>query len=116
MKLYAVRNREGKYYKSRGYGGIGTHWVDGLERAKIYAKIGGARSVITYYAREYPSYGTPLLVELTVVETTVSDESDRVRAASEKKAERLHRRKVKAAEVAASRAAEHVTALKRGGR
>ena len=116
MKLYAVKNREGKYYKSRGYGGYGTHWVDSIERAKIYTKIGGARAVITYWATAYPSYGTPLLVELTATETAVSDESERVRAASEKKAERLHRRKVKAAEVAASRATEHATALKRGGR
>jgi hypothetical protein len=110
MKLYVVKSQDGKYYRPGR-----THWVD-IERAKIFNKIGGARAVVTYWAREWPAHGIPLLVELTVTETSTTDESQRVLDASVAKAERSRRRKLRAAETAAARAADAVTALRRGGR
>lgn len=112
MKLYVVKSRDGKYYHSSG----GAHWVESIERAKIFPRIGGARAVVTYWARAWPTYGTPLLVELTVTETSTADESQRVLDANKKKDEQSRRRRLRAAEAAASRAADAVTALKRGGR
>ena len=111
MKLYAVKSQDGRYYRPGR-----VHWVDTIERAKIFSKIGGARAVVTHWAREWPAYGTPLLVELTVTETSTTDESQRVLDANGAKAERSRRRKLRAAETAAARAAEQVAALKRGGR
>ena len=30
MKLYVVRNKQGKYFRAIGYGGYGSNWVDTL--------------------------------------------------------------------------------------
>ncbi len=52
--LYLVRNKEGKYFRTKGYGGHGKSWVDGMETAKIYGKIGPARATVTFFATNYP--------------------------------------------------------------
>lgn len=38
MKLYVVRNKEGKFFRSIGYGGTGANWVEGLDTAKFKGK------------------------------------------------------------------------------
>ena len=66
MNLYVVRNREGKFFRAIGYGGSGANWVDSLEKAKFYPKIGQAKSRVTYFTQEWPDYGTPDILEFTL--------------------------------------------------
>jgi hypothetical protein len=82
LELYVVRNSGGKYFRSKGYGGYGSNWVDELKKARIYAKIGPARSQVSFWATNYPKYGTPEIVVLTVAATKVLQEDDRVKKAA----------------------------------
>jgi len=77
LKLYAVRNSDGLYFKSRGYSGYGKMWVE-LRDAKTYGKIGQARSRITFFARNYKDFPPPELVELHVTAAVVLDETARL--------------------------------------
>jgi hypothetical protein len=85
LELYVVRNQGGKYFRSKGYGGYGSNWVDELQKARIYAKIGPARSQVSFWATNYPKYGTPVIVVLTVAATKVLQEDDRVKKAAIKR-------------------------------
>ena len=85
LRLYAVRNQEGQWFRAKGYGGYGKTWVDDIMRAKLYTHIGQARSRVTYFATEWPEYGIPNIVEFTVTESRVLDEQDRVGKAQERK-------------------------------
>jgi hypothetical protein len=67
MKLYVVRNKEGKFFRSIGYGGSGSNWVDTLEKAKFYSKIGQAKSRCTYFTNHYPQFGTPDILEFSIL-------------------------------------------------
>jgi len=78
IKLYAVRNAEGQWFRRKGYGGYGKTWVDNFSAARIWNKIGHARAQVTYFAKHYPQYGIPELVELTVTGFEVLDETERV--------------------------------------
>ena len=91
LELYVVRNQEGKYFHSKGYGGYGNQWVDEFKRARIYAKIGPARSQVSFWATNYPKYGTPVIIVLTVTASKVLQEDDRVKkAAIKRKKEKLN--------------------------
>lgn len=79
MTLYAVRNKEGKWFRAKGFGGSGASWVDSLTKAKIYPKIGQARSRVSFFANNYPEYGIPEIVELYVTTSKVLDETKRVK-------------------------------------
>ncbi len=57
MFLYVVRNKEGKFFRSKGFGGYGQTWVTELEKAKFYPKVGQAKSRVTFFAGAYPQYG-----------------------------------------------------------
>jgi hypothetical protein len=82
VKLYAVRNREGLWFHRKGYGGYGPSWREGVENATLYHRIGQARSRVTYFARAFPDYGVPDLVEFEVTETgVVQDENARAKKA-----------------------------------
>jgi len=85
LKLYVVRNAKGQFFRSKGYGGYGKTWVDDIQKAKVYTKIGQARSRVTWFANTYPEYGIADVVELDVTSGTVLNEGDRVRKAQIKK-------------------------------
>lgn len=78
LEVYAVQNREGKWFRRKGYGGSGESWVDRFSAARIYNKIGPARGVVTWFAEAYPEYGIPNLVRLKISEVELIDETDRV--------------------------------------
>lgn len=78
LNFYAVRNKEGKWLRRKGYGGYGNCWVDDLNQARIYNKTGGARSQISWWYKNYPSYGCPDLVIFTAAITSVVNESDKI--------------------------------------
>ena len=86
FKIYAVRNQEGKFFRSKGYGGYGQTWVDDINKAKTYTKIGQARSRVTFFANTYPAFGIPDIVEFTVTSGVVLDEGNRVKKAMNDKA------------------------------
>jgi len=66
MKLYVVRNKEGKFFKNKGFGGYGSNWKDNLEQAKFYPKIGQAKGRVTYFAKHFPSYGVCEILEFNL--------------------------------------------------
>lgn len=92
MNLYVVRNREGKYFHSIGYGGGGDNWVDSLDKAKFYAKIGQAKSRVTYFTKNWPDYGTPDILEfvLNVKQAKVID----MKETTKKSIERIVKREL----------------------
>lgn len=96
--LYTVRNEKGQYFRAKGYGGGGNTWVDDINKAKIYGRIGGARGTITWFANNYPKYPTPELVKLTVTGFEVLDETKRVEKAKQKKIKEEAERKKREAE------------------
>ena len=66
MKLYVVRNKEGKFFKNKGYGGYGSNWKDNLDQAKFYPKIGQAKARVTYFAKHFPTFGVCDILEFTL--------------------------------------------------
>lgn len=85
LVLYAVRNSSGQFFRSKGYGGYGETWVSDINKAKIYTKIGQARSRVTWFANNFKEYPAPDLIKLTVGKIEVVDEGDRVKKAMDKK-------------------------------
>lgn len=86
LELHAVRNKEGKWFRSRGQHGWGEHWVDELKDAKIYTKIGQAKARVSFYANHFPKYGIPDLVTLQVTKMVVIDQTARVKKVQQKNA------------------------------
>jgi len=95
LKLYAVRSQDGKWMRTRGYGGGGRSWVDDITDAKLYGKPGPARARITWWAKHHPQYGVPELVVLHVTAGTVVDETDRVEHKKQKEKEQKARQAVR---------------------
>jgi hypothetical protein len=85
LKFYAVRSKDGKWLRAKGYSGYGESWVTDILNAKIYPKIGNARRQITWWSNQYPEYGIPEIVEFSITTGTIIDESDRVKISMEKK-------------------------------
>jgi hypothetical protein len=76
--LYAIRNKEEKWFRRKGYGGSGETWVNELKKARIYTKPGPARAQISFFANKYPSYGIPDLVMFKCTEMIIMDETERI--------------------------------------
>ena len=87
LEFYLVRNKEGKWFRAKGYGGSGDSWVDEVKRARVYGRIGPARAQVNFWATNYPTYGVPEIVKLTVSGFTVMDETERVKKQIAKKKE-----------------------------
>lgn len=104
LTLYAVRNREGKWFRSKGYGGYGDTWTSDIGKAKLYAKIGQARGRASFFATRWPEHDTPDIVEFTATETRVLPEGERVQWVAKKKAEREIAREIRAHADAVERA------------
>jgi hypothetical protein len=73
LELYAVMNKDGQWFRAKGYGGCGASWVDDIKKARIYPKIGPAKARVTYFASHYPDYGIPKIVKLIVTDTEIID-------------------------------------------
>lgn len=85
LVLFVVRNAKGQYFRAKGFSGSGESWVNDINKAKIYGKIGGARGTVTYFAQD-TKYPVPEIVKLTVTGMEVIDEKDRVEKVLAKKA------------------------------
>lgn len=108
LTMYAVRNQEGKFFRAKGYGGYGDTWVDDLKKAKIYPRIGQARSRVTFFANTYPQYGIPDLVELRVTEMIAVQEVKRVKKSQSRKEKHEAEMKKQRAEWEKKRAEEQI--------
>ena len=73
MKLYTLINHEGKYYRSIGYGGSGGNWVDTLEKAKFYPKIGQAKGRVTFFYNYDKKFPCPQILEFDLSNPVVID-------------------------------------------
>ena len=118
LELYAVRNKEGKWFRRKGYGGYGDTWADDFEKARIYNKIGPARGVVTWFAKRYPEYGVPNLVRLIISKAELVDETERVEKRNKKEAawkaksdERYAKQELKRAQLALEQAQAKVEDL-----
>ena len=87
--MYAVKSKDGKWLRSKGYGGHGENWVEDIKGAKLYGRPGPAKAQITFWAKNYPKFGIPDLIELKITEMSVIDESENVK----KKIENMEIRK-----------------------
>jgi len=94
LTFYIVKSKDGKYFRSKGFSGYGESWVTDIQSAKVYQKIGPARTQVTFWASEYPKFGIPDIIELTVTETKVLDEGERVLKAILKKKRAIAQRRV----------------------
>ena len=98
MKLYAVRNQEGKYFRAKGYGGYGNSWVKELEKAKLYSKLAQARSRVTWWYNAYPDYGICDIVVLEAkIHTVFGCEDKRIAEEKRKKSRAEKNRQIKKA-------------------
>lgn len=77
LNFYVVRSAEGKYYRRDGYRTDARGWVDSLSKARVYARIGPARAIVTRYAQNYPGYELPKIIRLVASEAEVIDDSSR---------------------------------------
>lgn len=119
IEFFAVRSKDGKYFRSVGFSGR-NNWVDDIKKAKIYPKIGGARGRVTWFAKNYPEYGVPDIIKITANEAVVLNEAERVDKTIKKKEEKelkrqreCAKRNLKAAEEELTRASKKLEKLKK---
>jgi hypothetical protein len=119
LSVYIVRNQEGKYCRTKGYGGYGSTWVDDILKAKVYTKLSGARTRVGYFANAWPQYGVPSIIKLMVTEVEVLDEADRVAKSREDKRKKklareasIQRAKLRHAQESYDRAKKELDKLK----
>lgn len=86
LDFYAVRNKEGKWFRRKGYGGYGDTWVDDIKKARIYGKIGQARGIVSFFATRWPTYGVPEIIHFQAKAHEIINEDDRVEKAAAAKA------------------------------
>jgi hypothetical protein len=87
ITLFVVVNSDGQFFRRKGYGGSGGSgktWVDDAATARIYVKIGPARSIVTFFTNAYPKFPPPTILKLSVGKVEVLDESDRIQKAKER--------------------------------
>jgi len=75
LDFYVVINSDNQYLRSKGYSGYGDKWVDDIRSAKVYGKIGPARSQVTFFAKNYPKYPTPKIAHFKAKLFEVVDET-----------------------------------------
>lgn len=97
MKLYIVRNVNGKFFRNIGYGGYGPNWVGTMDKAKFYTKIGHAKGRVTYFynvaqyskkmAKQYPACE---ILEFTIdpEQAVIINLAEEVSAKAKKRAEK----------------------------
>ena len=78
LKLYIVRNAEGKFFRAKGIAGTGASWVDDPNKARLYTKLGPARSTVTYFVTRWTQLPFPEIIQIGVCNVTVLDETKRI--------------------------------------
>lgn len=84
VTVYLVRNKEGNWFHAKGLNGDGDSWQDDVKKARVYTKLGPARSCVTWWTNHYPDYGIPDIIEIKSTTGVILDESKRVNKAIDK--------------------------------
>lgn len=85
FSVFMVRSQDGKWFRAKGQHGYGDSWVEDIKQAKIYGRIGPARSCVSFWTNKYPSFGSPVIVEIVAEKGIIRDEQDRLKKVKEKK-------------------------------
>lgn len=86
LKFYVLRQADGRFYRRKtGWSNQEFVWVEDAATARIYNRIGPARTVVSDFVKRYPNCPIPDLVEISVGGLTVLDEAARIEKAIEKK-------------------------------
>lgn len=85
LNFYTVRSQDGKWLRAKkhGYNSFDTSgsWTENISEAKIYGKPGPAKNQVTFWAKNYPTFGIPDLVLISSGECKFLDQEDRVKKA-----------------------------------
>ena len=87
MKLYVVRNTQGKFFRPVGQiGHRDGQWQSELNKAKFYPKLSQAKSRVTFFAKNSPKFGVCDVLEFTldVNQAVVMDMTESTNEAIEK--------------------------------
>ncbi len=95
FKVYVLRNRYGKFFRAKGYGGYGKSWVDDIKKARLYANIGQARSRVTFFNSN--TGDKPVIIEFTINGGVILDEVGRLEEVRLKKEALAAKRKIREA-------------------
>lgn len=115
---YAVRNSEGKWFRSKGYGGYGETWTADANKARLYGSLGQARSRRTFFVTRWPEFGAPEIVKFecegVVVDDAAQLEKAKRKAATKKEQLKVSQAKeeLRRAETAFARASAELAAAK----
>lgn len=90
LDLFVVKTESGKYFRAKGYNGSGLSFVDDIKKARLYTRLGPARSCVTYF-KNYNKMKLEI-VQLLVTGEQVFDDSVRIT----KQAKALENKKLKA--------------------
>lgn len=89
LDLFVVKTESGKYFRAKGYNGSGLSFVDDIKKARLYTRLGPARSCVTYF-KNYNKMKLEI-VQLLVTGEQVFDDSVRIT----KQAKALENKKLK---------------------
>ena len=83
IRFYLVVNSEGQFYRAKGRGSYGSQWVDEAKDARVYLKIGPARSAVTSFSHN-TNFPVPNIVAFSTNSFEILDETNRVEKAMNK--------------------------------
>jgi len=79
ITVYVVKSQDGQYFRSKGYGHSHRNsWVNEITKAKFYGHAAPAKAQITFWAKNYPTFGTPVLVEVIATSYREIPQEERV--------------------------------------
>lgn len=78
LVMYAIRNANGFYFKSRGNYGGGIEWVSDINKARVYKTSGPARTIITWIYNDSDNFYVPELLKLNLSSVEIIDETERL--------------------------------------
>lgn len=85
LDFYLVRNQEGKWFRRKGYGGSGDTWVDDIHKARVYARLGPARGIVSFFVNKYSKYGVPDIIHFKAQPFAILNEAERIKKAKDHK-------------------------------
>jgi hypothetical protein len=72
LEFYVIRRKDGLYLRSR------RQWGEGLKKAKVYTKKGGACAQVTAWSNENWAFGIPELIPIIGTLGEPIDQTERV--------------------------------------
>lgn len=92
LTLYAIRNNNGEWFRSKGRSGSVKTWNADIKNAKFYSNLSQARARVTYFANAF-RVTPPEIVELRASVVNIINEANRLEAIKLKKQLEVETRK-----------------------